>query len=737
MFLRYCIYVMCLVFFPVFTVQAQSIKKLKAEADEFFKNKKFSIALEKYRSIQHSRPNDMDIRLKIGACSYFTNKSEQAKKYLHFILANDKNPDPNAYFYLGMTYHAELNFKEAVKFYKYYLRNIKSNHENRAWIKDEIRRCAEGFRIVAKSQLAIVENLGENVNSKGDDFAPILSPNFDDKIYFSSSRRGNEGGARKSNGEKDNVYGAFRTDMFSTQIINGEWTATTPMNPSLNSYDNDIALGFDQGGSILYYFKSPGLFAGEILVDTFQANREQTKKIPTRFVSPMIVENGDGDPQFFNDTILLFSSNRSGGFGGKDLYISIFSKGNWTPAKNLGPLVNSAYDEVSPFLCEDGRTLFFSSNNLKSMGGQDIFKTVFDDIEERWSKPENLGYPINSAGDDAYFKLSRDGYKGYYSSNRLDGKGQRDIYVAYFKSQNRSQLAKSIPLVFSEVRAYKVRNQNTISITMETPNSGKGTISTISAPEFPEEAITEHEFQPLFYNKDGQILNYKNTNELNKVARLLIKYPQLKLVLTSNSEGGSPINFDMYFSIKKAEEAAEYLIENGVNPKNIIVKGCGANYPIAKLQSESGYNLQASNLNRRIDVDILNITGLPIRIKSDYPVINENLKAEQWPYYRTAIQGLSYKVQIAAIKQMYNGSILTAYPDAVVESDGGSEYYRYTVGLYQTFSSADELRKDLIRQGVTDAFVVPYVGGVRVNRDDSKIYSAAYPDLLNFIENSN
>ena len=205
-------------------------------------------------------------------------------------------------------------------------------------------------------------------------------------------------------------------------------------------------------------------------------------------------------------------------------------------------------------------------------------------------------------------------------------------------------------------------------------------------------------------------------------------------MLTSNSEGGAPANFDMYFSVKKGEEASEYLIVNGVNPRNILVKGCGANYPMAKAESESGFNTQALRLNRRVDIDILNTTGLPIRINMEYPVVNNRIKAEAATAYKTSIQGLSYKVQIAAIKQMYNGGILTQYRDGMVESDGSSSYYRYSVGLYQTFSSADQLRIDLIRQGVTDAFVVPYVNGVRVDRDDSKIYSAAYPDLLNFIE---
>lgn len=731
MFLRYCLCAIILSLCCGITL-AQPIKRMKAEADELFNNKKFQKALDAYNTIQYSKPNDMTIRLKIGACSYFTNKTGQAKKYLHYILANDKSPDANVYFYLGRTYHAELNFKEAVKFYKLYLKNIKKSHTNRNWIKDEIRRCAIGLKIAAKNQKAIVENLGNNVNSRGDDFAPMLSPNFDDKIYFSSARRGNISDLRNEDGTRDEKLGNYRSDMFSSQVVNGEWTATATLNPTLNSINNEVILGFDEGGSILYYFSGPSLYSGEVLIDTFSTDGNPKMGY---FSSPMSPEEGDGHPQFFNDTTLLFSSMRAGGYGGRDLYITTFTNGAWTSAKNLGPVINSEYDETTPFLSVDGRTLYFSSNNLNSIGGFDVFQSTFDDIAERWSVPENMGLPINSAANDTYFKLSRDGYKGYLSSNRIESQGQRDIYVAYFKTQNREQLVNSTPTIFSEVRAYKSKKPNNVSVAMQTPNSGEGTISTISAPQFSEEEITSYEFTPLFYNKDDAVLSYRNTTMLNKVARLLIEYPQLRLVLTSNSEGGAPANFDMYFSIKKAEEASDYLIENGVNPRNITVKGCGANYPIAKIESEkSGFKVQAKRLNRRIDIDILNTTGLPIRINMEYPVVNNQIKDQAAAAYKTDIQGLSYKVQIASIKQMYNGNILTQYDDPMVESDGSNAYYRYSVGLYQTFSDANQLRSNLIRQGVTDAFVVPYVNGLRVNRDDSKIYSAAYPDLLNFIE---
>ena len=95
---------------------------------------------------------------------------------------------------------------------------------------------------------------------------------------------------------------------------------------------------------------------------------------------------------------------------------------------------------------------------------------------------------------------------------------------------------------------------------------------------------------------------------------------------------------------------------------------------------------------------------------------------------------MSYKIQIASIKQMYNGDLLTTYLDSMVETSPDTDKYKYTVGLFQTFFAAEQMRRELARNGVADAFVVPYVNGLRVDMDASKIYSSAYPDLINFIE---
>ena len=144
------------------------------------------------------------------------------------------------------------------------------------------------------------------------------------------------------------------------------------------------------------------------------------------------MDKGDSRPYFYNDSLVLFSSFRSGGYGGYDIYAMV-KKGDdgWSTPFNLGPEINSAFDEQYPYLAKDGRSLYFSSNNFRaSIGGFDIFEAKYDQEIKKWGAAKNMGMPINSAGDDTHFSLTIDGAKAYLTSNRKTGLGERDIYLS-------------------------------------------------------------------------------------------------------------------------------------------------------------------------------------------------------------------------------------------------------------------------------------------------------------------
>ena len=714
-----------LIFCICFNANAQnSANKIKDKANQYFEYQRYSEALQYFQRYNKLKSNDKDIRLKIGICHYFTNDVDVAIKYFSSLTDNVKKPDPVALFYLGCAHHAKHDFKEAIAYYKSFLKHGSSDDPNRKAVKDEIRRCGNAMRIVYQEKLAIVENLGEKVNTPYDEFAPVQSPNYEDKMYFSSARKGNLGGLRDKKGMLHEIKGKYSSDIFSANIHNGEWTNPKRLSSLVNSPQNDVALDFSDTGKAMFIFKGFDLYSGKILVDSFRAV-EDKPLYPPRFKGPMSAERADRDPYFFNDTVVIFSSIIEGGYGGSDLYIAQRSNGIWSKPQNLGPQVNSAYDETSPFLSVDGRALYFSSNNIIGMGGYDVYKTTFNDYKKEWSEVTNLGVPINSSRDDIHFRLDQDGSKAYFASSRIGGYGKRDLFVAYFKSQQMEQITQSTPAGFHTIAFENLFKKQIYS-----------DIASVSETNYYKGEMIDFEMEPLFYDSDEDVLNSNNIKALNNLINTIKEYPQIKVELVGNSDKSDQAKFALYFSVKRAEKIADYLKNNGINDSNIIVKGCGANFPIAKDDIGAAPNFLGQRFNRRIDVVLHNTNRTPLNVLTDLPEVEEAMASNKGVFYKRAIKGLSYKVQVAEIKQNYNSDIIVKFPDATVETTANSNYYRYTVGLYQTFESAEILRKNLIRQGVTIAKVVPYVNGLPLSEREWESQTSNYPDLMNFIVNT-
>jgi tetratricopeptide (TPR) repeat protein len=413
-------------------VVAQPKTTLKEQAKAYLAAEHYEDAI---RTIEQSRQlvkSDEESRFLLAVCYFQINNLAQAQQLLNELTTTEKSPYPECWLYLGKIYHAQQQFARAAKHYKLYLSTLRSDDPNRRMIIEEIRRCDNGLRLVFGEAPAVVENLGPRVNSSADEFAPLLSPSRSSQLYFTAIKPGNTGGPRNKSANPDEQYGQELSDMFTTALQGGEWQAAQPLHYLLNSPQHEYLCGFANEGQVLLYYQGWNWEQGEIFADTFQQN-EQRNLRTTPFLAP--ARGGAGEYQLFlaADTLLLFASRRPGGYGGLDLYRSALRNGRWIAPENLGPEINSAYDETTPFLARDGVTLYFSTNNSSiAVGGLDVVSAVYLPAAARWSAPRNLGFPINSSADDAHFSLARDGFTGFFSSARKDGQGQRDLYIAYF-----------------------------------------------------------------------------------------------------------------------------------------------------------------------------------------------------------------------------------------------------------------------------------------------------------------
>ncbi|MFZ4543097.1 MAG: hypothetical protein ACOYOA_03535 [Saprospiraceae bacterium] len=685
-------------------------------AKDYFNQQKFDEALDIYFKVQKFHQITLGDRIRMAVCYYEVGKLDESLNYLRAIVQASKKLNPIVALCMARCFHEKNDFQEAIVWYKKYLSLTNSKDKKRESIKDEIKRCATGLNIANLPEENYVQNLGESINSKGDEFAPLLSPASDEKLYFSSARETSFGGLRNETGLRDEQNGTYSSDIFSAELDNGEWGDIKALTYLLNGPRYDVALDFSKNGKLMYYFQGYNLYSGEILVDTFKTFESRTTG-KHRLIGPIDALHGDNYLFFFHDTLLFFSSRRGGGFGGSDIYYSQLINNQWQNAINLGREVNSEYDEICPFLSEDGRTLYFSSNSTQSMGGFDILKSVFVDDSLHWTLPENVGLPINSTGDDAFFRPNSAGSLAYFSSNRKECYGQRDIYSVNFRNSLACQSTRSEPDLFFKIAAYQEQllgNQNASSF-----NTKLNTIFTYS-------------LQPLIFDKDSDLYGARNQKTISTIITILKKHPNIRLRLVSHSDDNSGGAIDAFNSIKRLEKIVELFAKEEIELGRIELLGCGSNYPIALNAQEGTPSEIGKKLNRRVDPYFLNETK---NIKIDLSTFDvpEYLQSGEHFRFKNLDKGLCYRVEIATIKQMYNGDLVNKYPDLMIEKNAGESTYHYSLGLFSNFDKAESLCNELKIKGVENAKIVPFVAGWKSEGIAAKKHIVQYPDLQKYI----
>jgi hypothetical protein len=264
--------------------------------------------------------------------------------------------------------------------------------------------------LISKPVAFSEENTGELFNDEKNDFNPIISADGKSFAYMVSLK----------------FYDAV---MFS-RLVNGKWSAPLNITPELQS-DGDFYISCLSADGKLLFLSKDDNENSDIYVSNYEGNHwtktvKLNKNINTRHWESHSFISEDGNQ-------LIFASDRPGGFGGLDLYLSRKTAGDWGPSVNMGPEINTPFNEDRPFLINNGKTLFFSSQGHENMGGYDIFKS---DLQSNglWSTPKNLGYPFNTPDDDIFFMPVGDGKSGYYAKfKETGGFGKEDIYKITFK----------------------------------------------------------------------------------------------------------------------------------------------------------------------------------------------------------------------------------------------------------------------------------------------------------------
>ncbi len=357
-----------------------------------------------------------------------TINKERANRFLLRVYRLNPDYKFDLFYKIGQSFQFGLEFDKALKFYNDYhnkLINTKSLRDKEVVKQDEIERriyeCNNAIEFMANpSQFSII-NVGNEINSESHDFAPVL--NEDETVMIFTSRRRED----NLNPDVDSDNFAYE-DIFMSKKVNGKWSKAQNIGDVINTKYHDSNLALSADGNYLYIYKDEN--NGDIYESELLENGTWSKPLP---LDRSINSIGYGERSISlsrDGNMIFFSSDRPGGYGGIDIYYSVKSEnGKWSKSKNLGPMVNTKYDDDSPFIDFNGRSLYFSSKGHKGMGGFDIFRTEYDSAAGDWMEPINLGYPINTPDNDIYFVSTNNGNRGYYASVREDGMGYTDIYM--------------------------------------------------------------------------------------------------------------------------------------------------------------------------------------------------------------------------------------------------------------------------------------------------------------------
>jgi peptidoglycan-associated lipoprotein len=417
-----------LLFFISSLISAQN--KYSKSADDAYADQQYLTALTRYQKayskIKNNKVEKDRINFRMAECYRMMNNMKKAEiAYKRLATGKYVKTDPKVLIYYADALKTNGNYNEAINQYKAYLDKV----PNDARAKKGIETCNQALDWI-KNPSKYEVKWEKKINGKDDDYAPAYADKTHNSIIFTSDREASSGK------DVDNWTGKRFSDLFiARKDRKGEWNTPIPADATevINTKANDGVARFNARFTTMYFTR---------------CWNEQKKKNGCAILKVSRMGNtawgdvemlkiaGDsstviGHPTITNDeNTLYFSADLPGGYGGKDIWVVTRSGrgkgGGYSHPENLGPEINTAGDELFPFIRNDS-ALYFSSNGLPGMGGQDIFRSV--KVDGKWTKPENMKYPINSPADDFGIVFNPEEHEeGYFSSNRPGGKGGDDIY---------------------------------------------------------------------------------------------------------------------------------------------------------------------------------------------------------------------------------------------------------------------------------------------------------------------
>jgi tetratricopeptide (TPR) repeat protein len=396
-----------------------------AEAKEHFKHKNYLWAIPVYKQLIRQEPNNVDYQHKLGICYLNTNINKTlAIGYLEKARdLNTNTTDKTIFMDLALAYQYSSRFDDAIATYKLCLKGAAGKDKEN--IEHLIETCENGKEYVKHPVNVTFENLGPNINTEYPDYYPFVSLDGS-TLVFTSRRKTNIGGSVE-------VDGYYSSDIYICNWENGAWSKPKNLGGPINTRYDEQAVSISPDGKKIYIYMDRIDSLGNIYESTYNEKDKAFKRMYrlNANVNSDFETSGSVTP---DGNTIFFASKREGGLGETDIYMSRkLPNGQWGKAQNLGKTVNTVYKEDFPEIAPDGVTLYFSSQGHDGMGDFDLFTSTWNPDENTWTVPKNLGYPVNTVGEERCISFTKDNKVAYISSAREGGFGDLDIYKITFK----------------------------------------------------------------------------------------------------------------------------------------------------------------------------------------------------------------------------------------------------------------------------------------------------------------
>jgi outer membrane protein OmpA-like peptidoglycan-associated protein len=628
----------------------QNEKKALANAEKLLGYDEYKAAIPYLKEAVGYNPNNSMSQFLLGRCLFLNYEKKEALPHFEKAYGLNKDVDPELSYYYAKSLHYTLKFDEAIVQYTRGMTKIPNKEPRYGEMAREIEHCKYAKIMVAKPVKAKIVNVGPPVNTQYSEHSPVIDAD-ETVLIYTTVRPDNVGCKGDPACTLEDVYIADRAGK--------GWGNPRPIK-EMNTTAMDASIALSPDGQEVFIYRNPP--AGG---DIFESHLEGKKWTDPKSVGePVNSKNYETTVSISPDgKRMFFTSDREGGYGDTDIYMSEMVEvtdgvAKWGTPKNLGPKINTPFADDSPFFHPDGVTLYYSSNGrTECLGGYDIYETRLQP-DGSWSDPVNLGYPINTPDNDIYFVLSADKKDGYYASAKEGGYGEKDIYKIEMPEEEPAVVVKedtvkpvvvvnALTILKGVVTDAKtgeplegsitvIDNDKNQVVSKLNSNSASGRYL-VSLPSGRNYGITvEREgylfkslnvnipksegFQEIiqdvaldkieigvgivlnniFYDVDKATLRPESVAELERLHKLMVENPTLKIEIGGHTDSDGTDEHNQVLSQNRSQSVVDYLTKKGVKMERMVAKGYGEKTPVAPNDTKEN-----KQLNRRTELKIL------------------------------------------------------------------------------------------------------------------------------------